>query len=144
MSEHPAMWLREAHACAEKLARAATQDPWTVHPYDWTTGFDASIGHNFEADVVGGGHEGGGVVDMADAEFIVANSPGTVLRRVAAERQILAGHQVTQGLGYVGCDYTEMDAVCTGCGTADEYGTPWPCRTVLLLAAGWGWTEAGS
>lgn len=139
MSEHPAVaFLRQAHARAEELARAATPDPWTVHPYDWTSSFDASIGHYFEADVVGGGHEGGGVVDMADAEFIAANSPAAVLRRITAGRAILAEHRLVKTQGYDGHGAAVFDA-CRVCGRGGY--TPGPCRTVLLLAEAWGWTE---
>jgi hypothetical protein len=80
-------------------------------------------------------------VPPAVAGHIALHDPASVLRRVAAERELLAEHQSTSGLGYVGRDYTEMDSVCTSCGTAGEYAVPWPCRTVLLLAEAWGWTE---
>ncbi|MCX4751759.1 DUF6221 family protein [Kitasatospora sp. NBC_01287] len=128
-------FLRQAHVRAEELARAATRGPWTVHSHDWTSSFAASIGHHFEADVVGGGHEGGGVVDLADAEFIVANDPAAVLRRVAAERQILAEHQPTRDdwdsrlyepceLAGCRCSSREDDEyvlACGSCATGNPY-----------------------
>lgn len=76
---------------------------------------------------------------MAEAELVAAfGSPAAVLRRVAADRQILAEHQPLDegGLGALRCS---VCAVQPG-GDHYLYRVPWPCRTVLLLAEGYGWT----
>ena len=33
------------------------------------------------------------------------------------------------GMGYRDGGYGHMDSVCVLCGTSDEYGIPWPCKT---------------
>ncbi|MEU4296400.1 DUF6221 family protein [Kitasatospora aureofaciens] len=62
-------------------------------------------------------------------EHIAQWDPAAVLRRIAADRQILDQHQPVWA-----------DA-CTTCGTAEEYPVPWPCQTVRLLAEGYGWED---
>lgn len=71
-------------------------------------------------------------------DLAAGHSPAAVLRRVAADRQILAEHAN---------DYGD----CTACGRPSEEtnsrGHPffteveWPCRTVRLLGEAYGWTE---
>jgi hypothetical protein len=88
--------------------------------------------------VVGHGYEGGGVVEMADAVFIAANHPGTVLARVAAEREILVEHAVHRcGQQPWDCalEPTVGRSFCNAC----RAGVLYPCRTVLWLAKAWGW-----
>ncbi len=49
-------------------------------------------------------------------------------------RRIEELHEPTEGMGYLeGGGYGHMEPVCSVCGTADEYGVPWPCATVLLV-----------
>jgi hypothetical protein len=65
--------------------------------------------------------------------------PEAVLRRVAAERELLAEHA------------DEGARECKVCAPVDwdaeerpgryRYPAGYPCRTVLLLAKAWGWTE---
>lgn len=73
----------------------------------------------------------------AQTDYIIVHGPATVLRRVAAERQILAEHQPVKAVGYDGYGVAVVDT-CILCGS--QYA-PYPCRTVLLLAQSWGWTE---
>lgn len=129
----PVEFLKAAHIRAEELANAAAYE---TEP-DWSDGgkhgefvFHVPLGGKV---VVG---EFGYLFDQL-REFIAANDPTAVLARVAAERAVLDEHaNVNDG----------------DCGTCVDgrWGYPthggsspqrWPCRTVRLLAAGWGWTE---
>jgi len=88
-----------------------------------------------------------GVVDLGDdllptgdrdvAEHIAMHDPVAVLSRVAADRQILAEH--VDGCGDCSVCARASDE-SDGRGNAYHEPLPWPCRTVLLLAEGWGWT----
>ena len=75
----------------------------------------------------------------AAERFIRANTPADVLRRVTAEREILAEHA---------SDYGDCKTCDTGTGDFSERGyqwrdvQSWPCRTVLGLAKAWGWEAA--
>lgn len=155
MASDPVAYLRNAHERAEELTKAATPGPWFVQPHTWdpTDDFAADIGtsqdgqHWGTADVVGHGHESGGVIRVEDAAFIAASDPASVLCRIEAERAILALHEGAQfprdSIGGV--------IVCQGCGPsahdlmelmlAGKQRDQWPCQTVQLLARGWGWTE---
>jgi hypothetical protein len=111
----------------EQLARAASGHEWLTDSGDrpgdsWV--IDETM-HLLE-------------VDTPTAEHIALHAPAAVLRRVAADRQILAEHAN---------DYGD----CAACGRPSEEtngrghhfheAVPWPCRTVLLLAEAYGWTE---
>lgn len=150
MSADAVEWLQAKLTQVEEAARAATPGPWFANAYDadWDgTGHEASIGTqphackwpDAAADIVGHGYEGGGVERLADAQFIAASSPDVVLRRVAADRQILAEH--APGGMAEERDETEC-RVCSGPtpGFSGSWPSATPCRTVLLLAEGWGWT----
>jgi hypothetical protein len=137
VSEHPAVeWLREAHQQAEELARAAGGDEWSTHPHGWHLSVRDAGEHpvaNVPIRLPGGD-------DHGTAGHIALHDPAAVLRRVAAERELLAAHRSVRGQGFDGYRFVGIDA-CASCGTAEEYAVPWPCRTVLLLAKAWGWTE---
>lgn len=136
MAEHPAVaFLLAARQQAEAWAQAATPGPWTLDLGDETIL-----------------SESGTVARMRDWVRCMSNAqveadmrliagmaePDAVLRRIAAERELLAEH----------CNTNSGDcAVCV----VGQWGYPthggcspasWPCRTVLLLAKGWGWEEA--
>ena len=71
------------------------------------------------------------------ADHFALNSPAAVLRRVAADRQILDEHHNTNDGDCAACVVGKWGyPTHGGCSPA-----PWPCRTVLLLAQAWGWTE---
>jgi len=56
---------------------------------------------------------------------------------INAVEKVLALHVPTMGMGYYpddGGSYGTMSSVCAECGTAAEYGVPWPCPTVAALA----------
>lgn len=84
----------------------------------------------------------------AGLTLIEANSPAAVLCRIAADRKQLELHAAVPDHGrfsHRGCDATcdgshEEPPVCRSC--HDYAGDPIeaPCRTVEILAEGWGWT----
>lgn len=90
----------------EQAAQAATAGPWyaTEHGYEDDAGCEASIGTDPTStygwsDVVRGGYEGGGVVELADAPHIARHDPTRVLAEVGSKRRILAecGHMIRRG-----------------------------------------------
>lgn len=145
MADDAVAYLRNAHAQAEEWATAASdgQGWWFINPrfadhrtvvefvIEGERGPVAHIDvqeHNVEA-------------HQAEALLIQSNNPAAVLARVRAERAILAEHA---------SDYGD----CKACGRASDEtnglgfaffeAVDWPCTTVRLLAAGWGWTEETS
>jgi hypothetical protein len=58
-------------------------------------------------------------------------TPAEDLARIAADREILALHY-NDGPGHD--SIKRIPAACAMCGTPDEYGIAWPCKTVRLLA----------
>jgi hypothetical protein len=117
-------WITQQIDEREAAARAATPGPWHVTEYDWQTDFDAGVGTTpGEVDVVGHGHEGGGVERTEDARHIVANDPATVLRRCAADRKALALHQPEPGQHPDFCGYDKHELPCPGLRLlAEAYG----------------------
>lgn len=136
----PLEFVEAAHKQAEEIARAATPGPWTAHKYSWGDDFEASIGTYDETNVVGHGYEGGGVVNWADAVFIAANDPAAVLRRIAAERKLLAEHANDYG-ECVRCAGDDGEVVVNGMIHSVRTCAPHPCATIRALAEGWGWQE---
>jgi hypothetical protein len=72
------------------------------------------------------------------AEHIVLHDPESVLRRVAADRQILAEH-ANDGGDCSTCGRPSEET--NGRGHAFHETVDWPCRTVLLLAEAYGWEQ---
>jgi hypothetical protein len=68
-------------------------------------------------------------------EHIALHDPAAVLRRVAADREQLAEHADKSGACAVCVDRAHS-------GPGRWALIVYPCRTVLLLAQAWGWTEA--
>jgi hypothetical protein len=143
---HPTVaWLEAELARVEQIARALPSGPWR-----W-----------FEAEDDGGEHDdlmgsdGKAVLSSGDVdgyrswvwrhdafgEYLPLIGPDAVLRRVAADRQILTEHANDYGDCAVcaGPEWYSDDA--EGNREWSRPAIPWPCRTVLLLAEGWGWTE---
>lgn len=144
MSDHPAVaYLRNAHVHAEQLTKAATPGPWTVDSETYAESIRAADG----TDVVAGGRWGGEASvfeSTQDALHIAAQSPGLVLRRIEAERELLAEH-APDDLRFpecLRCGGNTVDVELGG-GRILRHKEPvdWPCQTIRLLARGWGWTE---
>jgi hypothetical protein len=115
VNEHPAVvFLRDAQARAAERARAASEPAlllWPTHPVEFLLA----------------GQEVNTPETRAAEAHIRSHMPEAVLRRVEAERAILA-------------DHADVDARCTVCADLAA-GLPleWPCPTVLGLARAWGW-----
>lgn len=130
--QHPAVtYLLAAHERATALADRANGTHWDASPGDgpneaWIMNEHM---HLFET-------------DPETAAFIEASDPASVLRRVEAEREILAEHPPIRGL----TGFARPAWICETCAEADwagdRRGDPYPCRTVLLLAKTWGWKAA--
>jgi hypothetical protein len=134
MKVHPAVVsLRRALDRAEQGAHEAGGDPWTTatHPSETVAVYDSAGDPVVYAE---------GSPSVEQAAHIAANSPALVLRRVALDRQILAEHEPeTFDPGHC--------AVCLTERISDQSwweADAWPCRTVLLIAEAYGWTEAAS
>jgi hypothetical protein len=69
---------------------------------------------------------------IAEAEHIAAHDPDRVLRRVEADRQIVALHHP---LEYRGLGDPPGCAVCSWRDDQDELHGDWPCPTLRLLGA---------
>jgi hypothetical protein len=127
----PVVFLEAALGRVEELARAAGSGGIEAVDYLWGTKYlnvrqpDGGISHTteFSAEL---------------ANHFAEHSPAAVLRRVAADRQILAEHKPVKAVGYDGYGVAVIDT-CILCGS--QYA-PYPCRTVRLLAQAWGWEEA--
>lgn len=130
MAEHPAVvFLRAELDRVEEHARAAGGGETEAVDYLWETKYlnvhqpDSVVQQTTEFSAV-----------LAD--HFALHGPAAVLRRVAADRQILAEHGLVEK-DRPGFDVTEGKLiVCSTC-----WGEVWPCRTVRLLAEAWGWTE---
>lgn len=130
MSEHPAVeFLTAALARAERVARAVPRGPWHWErrsPPESFQSLEGPAGLPVFHSQAKPGNASWIELHPAFDEFLP--EPEAVLRRVAAERQVLAEH-ADDGAGY--------------CGVCAHWAVrlPSPCRTVLLLAQAWGWTE---
>ena len=132
------VWLREALDAAEEVADAAREGGegrWQQPDPERMPGF------------IVGDHEGyhvaydEGYPTLEQAAHIVLHDPAAVLRRIAADRELLDLHADD---GYGECKTCSVPD-----GTVEVNGieyemlahAPAPCATVRLLAEGWGWTE---
>jgi hypothetical protein len=163
-------FLRAAHAEAERLANGAAQHcgalvageasrdgHWTP-PYDgsdWASDAD----HVYVSDPRAGQPKKVPIADFGYSAFgltghIQNNSPAAVLRRIAAERKLIADllaerHFVNDGDCWYTCRAaTEERDGGENCNDT-ERGKPCDCgrdtrvnRRLRLLAEGWGWTRA--
>lgn len=127
------VWLRETMDAAGQLAEAAAKETSST---DWEyqergNRLVAMSPPGFTvADV--------DYLDPAPGQFMAANDPAAVLRRIAADRKTLELH------GPVTVEYEDDSPptlACRTCGSHFEYPTAWPCTTLRLLAEGYGWTE---
>lgn len=149
------VWLRATMDAAWRDAEAATPGPWHVTDYvagsDY--GFDAGIGTApGEVDVVGHGYEGGGCERVQDARHIVRHDPASVLRRIAADRKLLADllaecHRVNEEDPWYTCPAATEERDGGECMDEDRKG-PCDCgrdarvqRRVRLLVEGYGWKD---
>ena len=133
------VWLRKAMDAAQADAEAAAKETGSA---DWEyqahgsldalgpSGFMVAVGSQ-------------DYLDPAPGRFMAANDPAAVLRRIAADRKILAAHPYTTR---VVNPVDGSHSAGFGCETCHDWdgvpeGRGW-CDTVRLLAEGYGWTEA--
>jgi len=152
VAEHPAVvFLLAAHQQAEELARAATPGPWEPEGDDPTDDEAYTVHDGEHGDLVGNpvayvrdgmwGRRGEGCT-QANMRLIAGHAdPVAVLRRVAADRQILAEHADDCGDCRVCCDAGLTEYVHDYGVVEMRSGESFPCRTVLLLAQAWGWED---
>jgi hypothetical protein len=149
-------WQEGVHATVEQIAQHA-------HP------IESAASHRWKTMQVDRRRPGGGltpvrtwcvftdprelhVADTSDiqsriAEHIALHDPDRVLRRIAAERKILARHYSEphplarpRPFGRKTVDYGDLGPVCAGCSGVDDpfiHQIPWPCDNILDLASGW-------
>ena len=130
MTADPLAYLRAAHAEAEAEAEAAGGDQWAVQEHESDT---VAVYDSRREPVV---YDEGAPTPIQKTH-IAKHSPAAVLRRIAADRKLIAKHaeidfpyNPDDGPG----DYS-WTARCDGC-----YEDA-PCTTLRLIAEGWGWTE---
>lgn len=104
MTAVPLAFLHAAHAAAQREAENA-RGQWV------------DVGLPFSA--------------VAHAE---RHSPDAALRRIAAERKVIAEHKTVRVLAWD----TGWDEQCDVCHVRNEW---LPCSTIKHLAEAWGWTE---
>jgi hypothetical protein len=134
--------LLAAIVAVERIAEKVPEHlsgPWRASDTEGYCGDDYKIRASTGQEVVGPGYEGGGAWGVEVRDLIVLGDPQSVLRRCAADREIVAEH----GQLYVGG--------CTSCVTPG-WGYPthggsrpadWPCKTITALARGYGVTRPG-
>lgn len=150
MAEHPAVeFLTAALARAEGTAWAATPGPWEPEGDDPTDDEVYTVHDGEHGDLVGNPvayvRSGMWAPDpgrtQANMQLIASHAdPAAVLRRVAVDRQLLHGHKPVRGTAYTEYGLESMDK-CALCDARNDANRPWPCRTVRLLAEGWGWVS---
>jgi hypothetical protein len=124
-------WLEAELGHVEELARAAGGDAWAVqeHPSETTAVYDS------QRDPVV--YDEGWPSD-AQKRHIAEHDPVSVLRRVKADRQILAEHADAGTRECSICAPVDWDAEESP--GWYRYAIRYPCRTVRLLAEARGWT----
>lgn len=142
MTADPLAYLTAALDAAEETALAATKGTWEVRSHDGPDGWEiaATVREGREWGWVVGAENGGGIYEEPDARHIAMHSPAAVLRRITAERKILARHQ-DDGCGDCTTCGTDGGAVeVNGITYTARDSVTFPCPTVRDLAEGWGWT----
>lgn len=142
MNADPLAFLRDAMDEAEAVAQAIMWDG-SGNKLTWELAASATID-------VGGDDFGTG--DRTIANHVVAHDPATVLRRIAADRKLLADllaekHQVVDGDCWYTCTAaTEEHDGGENCDD-NRHGDPCDCgrdtrvhRRIQILAESYGWT----
>jgi hypothetical protein len=139
----PLAYLHATLDAVEQEAEAARPGPWTV----WNAHHNVAVVHD-SGQRSGSGLPLGPLVVSAssdhalpDAVHIARHDPAAVLRRIAADRKILAAHPITR-------DVRDIRITRFGCRTChkrdDRVDGRGYCDTLIALAEGWGWTEEGT
>lgn len=131
----PVGFLRATHDAAQAKAEAAAERAWSPH---WE--YDDLVRQVRD---LNNGNELANIYFPEIGAHVEANDPAAVLRRIAADRKLIAEHGVA-----LGWDGENTDgSVCATCAQdgldGGRSGDPYPCTTVRLIAEGWGWKKAG-
>ncbi|MCQ4040611.1 DUF6221 family protein [Streptantibioticus rubrisoli] len=131
----PLEFLVAAHGRAEEIARALRDDLW------WPPEAERIEVYTDSNILIAG-------ADDTIRCLTAAADPAAVLRRIAAERELLALHQPErEAYIYPDVDGPEpgvLTVACKTCAQGQHYDLRpevFPCPTVRLLAEAWGWTE---
>lgn len=131
-----------------RSARAATPGPWALDEFgedikdpvpSALTLFGQLVSKAGEYDkaVANVGNRAflDGGLRTLDARHIARWDPARALAEVAATRRIIDLHSDGgSSQGYTESGYDVMQHACETCGSFGEYGVPWPCPTLRLLA----------
>jgi hypothetical protein len=144
------VWLREAMDAAQADAEAATwcedAGTWRAAVSEYGTPARAGGPRWYIEDAMDDGVittvDPQASADEGVARHIARQDPAAVLRRIAADRKILAAHPYTTR---VINPVDGLQSAGFGCETCHDWdgvpeGRGW-CDTVRLLAEGYGWTE---
>jgi hypothetical protein len=131
----PVAFLVAEFGRIEELARAAGGSTWVLAE-DWES--VAIYDGQCEPVVFDEGWPSEG-----QKVHIAEHDPASVLRRVKADRQILAEHADDGGDCRMCCE-AGMSEYVHDYGVVETRGAvDYPCRTVRLLAEAWGWEDTG-
>lgn len=148
MTDGPLAFLRATLNVAQAQVEAATKGPWEAEGDDPTDDTVYSVCE--DPDLVGQQVAfTRGAQSYANMVHVAANDPCAVLRRIAADRAQLELHAAVpdhgrfseRGCTDSGCDGDHPEPpVCRSCRNHAGDSTEAPCRTVEILAEGWGWS----
>jgi hypothetical protein len=127
-------WLDNAITVREEAARAVGMDCFGLHTWPW--------GATHLVEFSGAQRFVGAELDEELVKHVVLHDPESVLRRCAADRKLLAIHNVP-ALVYPDSSARADDRRCVGCGF-DSHEEPMvddvnDCPTLNALAEGYGW-----
>jgi hypothetical protein len=127
------VWLREALDAAQADAEAATAATGGPHWHGSDSGLYSNDASNHPGPFLADAY---GYTDPRVVAHVTRHDPAAVLRRIAADRKILAEHaENPYDLGYCRTCTVHED------GWAVPVPAELPCATIRNLAEGWGWTE---
>jgi len=142
--QHPAVAYLEA---AHQRALVAGFDAAEENGERWAESGDAVYTQGMNNPVAVGPWTGS--LPDGTRRHIALNDPRSVLRRIKAEKKILDEHHAVSYAGLppwcAKCVHMETSEVqpprkaVPGLAVTEFPHDPWPCATVLNLAAGWGW-----
>lgn len=148
MTDDPLAFLRATHAAAQVEAEAARDvdyarcGTWEARgPYPAACGEEDGVLRprgNLRSEIGKDDIFLGAELQWDLIPHMARHDPAAVLRRIAADRQVIAAHPVTS-------DVRDIRITSFGCETChrrdDQIDGRGYCDTITTLAEGWGWTE---
>lgn len=131
MTVDPLAFLNAIHAAVQAEAEAARDEARDGH---WRRGDGAIHAESTGEELVLGPY---GHLDEALGTHMARHDPAAVLRRIAADRKLIAAHPITS-------DVRDVRHSSFGCRTCHRWddgieGRGY-CDTITVIAEGWGWT----